>query len=84
MIWMQLHLVIILLLQLEKEELSVPPQIMDRHGIMERPEQQIIVRNCVWDSTFVTVGERALISILATTELHGVLEQRLKLQITTV
>ena len=40
MIWMQLHLVIIHLLQLEKEELYVPPQIMGQHGIMEHQEKQ--------------------------------------------
>ena len=40
MIWMELHLVIILLLQFEMMELSVPPQKMDRLGIMEPPELQ--------------------------------------------
>ena len=43
MIWMELHLAIIHLLQLEKEELYVPPPIMERRGIMERPEQHIIL-----------------------------------------
>ena len=40
MIWMELHLAIIHLLQLEKLELSEPPQIMVQHGIMEHREQQ--------------------------------------------
>ena len=38
---MELQLVIILLLQLEIKGLSVPPPIMDRHGIMEHLEQQV-------------------------------------------
>ena len=73
MIWMELHLVIIHLLQLEKVELYVPPQIMDRLGIMEHQEQQ---DNCMklpmgpqHLSLWVKVG---LISIQVTTEVHGV------------
>ena len=40
MIWMELHMVMIHLLQLEKVELSEPPQIMVLHGIKEHQEQQ--------------------------------------------
>ena len=53
-ICMGLHLVIILLLQLEKQGLSVPPPIMDRRGIMERPEQHIILTKLRMETQYLS------------------------------